>query len=79
MCEPNNDEKLDLFLKLAEIKLIGSQMVEGVRSKNSKMGIPLVYSCDDKIFYELADGTITNMSPFENSDKKTDENKNDKP
>ena len=54
-------------------------MVEGVRSKNSKMGIPLVYSCDDKIFYELADGTITNMSPFENSDKTTDENKNNKP
>ena len=64
MCEKDNNDKIDLFLKSAEIGIIGNQMVQNVREENKQLGVPLVYSVDDKIFYELADGTITKNTPF---------------
>lgn len=60
---------LDLYLKGLEIESIGNQAVKRVQKENRKKGIPLVYSVDGKIYYELADGTITTNSPFEVLDK----------
>ncbi|MBO4778113.1 MAG: hypothetical protein J5588_06420 [Bacteroidales bacterium] len=55
---------LNLYLKGFEIESIGNQAVRKAQEENRKKGIPLVYSVDGKIYYELADGTVTTNSPF---------------
>ena len=55
---------LNLYLKGFEIESIGNHAVRKVQEENRKKGIPLVYSVDGKIYYELADGTVTTSSPF---------------
>lgn len=55
---------IELYLKGLEIESIGNQAVKRVQKENRKNGIPLVYSVDGKIYYELADGTVTTNSPF---------------
>jgi hypothetical protein len=60
-------EKFDdlmLYLKGFEIEDIGNKAIKQVQKENRELGIPLVYSVNDKIFYELADGTVTSKSPF---------------
>jgi len=61
---------LNLYLKGFEIKNIGDIAIKEVQDENKKKGIPLVYSVDNKIYYELADGTVTTTSPFEGDEKK---------
>lgn len=58
-------DDLHLYLKGFEIESIGNQAVKKVQQENKEKGIPLVYSVDGKIYYELADGTITTSSPFQ--------------
>lgn len=55
---------LDLYLKGFEISEIGNQAIKKVQKDNKEKGIPLVYSVDGKIYYELPDNTITTKSPF---------------
>jgi len=55
---------LNLYLKGFEIESIGNRAILQVQQENRELGIPLVYSVNGKIFYELADGTITTNSPF---------------
>lgn len=62
--EVKNFSDLNLYLKGYEIESIGNQAVRKVQEENRKKGIPLVYSVDGRIYYELADGTITTNSPF---------------
>ncbi|MDR0941335.1 MAG: hypothetical protein LBM68_03820 [Bacteroidales bacterium] len=57
---------LNLYLKGFEIESIGNQAVRKAQAESREKGIPLVYSVDGKIYYELADGTVTSNSPFEN-------------
>jgi hypothetical protein len=62
--EVESIEDLGLHLKSMEIEEIGNHAVRSAQEENRKTGIPLVYSVDGKIYYELADGTITTESPF---------------
>jgi hypothetical protein len=62
--EVKNFSDLNLYLKGYEIESIGNQAVRKVQEENKEKGIPLVYSVDGKIYYELADGTVTTNSPF---------------
>jgi hypothetical protein len=55
---------LSLIIKGFEIEAIGNKAIKKVQRENKKKGIPLVYSVDGKIYYELANGTITTESPF---------------
>jgi len=55
---------LNLYLKGFEIETIGNKAIKYIQKENKKLGIPLVYSVDGKIYYELANGTITTKSPF---------------
>jgi hypothetical protein len=64
--EVSEFDNLNLYLKGFEITTIGNRAIKQVQEENRKKGIPLVYSIDNKIFYELADGTITTNSPFKN-------------
>jgi len=58
-------DDLSLYLKGFEIESIGNQAIKRIQEENRKKGIPLVYSVDGKVYYELADGTVTTNSPFE--------------
>jgi len=64
---------LNLYLKGFEIEAIGNKAIKNIQEENKKKGIPLVYSIDNKIYYELADGTITTKSPFEENSNKIKE------
>lgn len=57
----------NLYIKGFEIESIGNSAIKKVQSENHKLGIPLVYSVDGMIYYELADGTVTKKSPFEDN------------
>jgi hypothetical protein len=64
-------DDLNLYLKGFEIETIGNSAIKRIQIENKKRGIPLVYSVDGKIYYELADGTVTQKQPeeFINKDK----------
>lgn len=46
-----------------EIKRIADIAVRKAQDEHRKKGVPLVYSLNGKIFYELPDGTITDVQP----------------
>ena len=54
----------DLFRFGIEIEHIGNEAIRRLKEENKMRGIPLVYSIDNKIYYELSDGTVTTKSPF---------------
>lgn len=58
---------LNLYLKGFEIESIGNHAVRKAQEESREKGVPLVYSVDGKIYYELADGTVTSNSPFKDS------------
>lgn len=66
------EEEFIMLLKSAEIQAVGNKMIKEVQKENRLYGIPLVYSVDGKIYYELADGTVTTKKPdILNDDKKS--------
>lgn len=62
--EVNSIDDGDLYRFALEIEKIGNNALRMVREENKRRGIPLVYSVDNKIYYELSDGTVTTRSPF---------------
>ena len=60
----NDKEFFEMMLKSSEIKRIGDVALKKNREECKSKGIPLVYSVDGKIYYELADGTVTTKTPF---------------
>jgi hypothetical protein len=62
--EVKNFDDLNLHLKGYEVESIGNKAIKKVQIENKKKGVPLVYSIDHKIYYELVDGTVTTKSPF---------------
>lgn len=58
--ENKNLEKNIELIKLSQhIITIGNRAIKTIRKENKKKGIPLVYSIDGKILYELPDGRVT--------------------
>jgi hypothetical protein len=43
---------------------IGKRAVDAIKEENREKGIPIVFSEDGTIFYELPDGTVTSKSPL---------------
>lgn len=62
--EVDKFDDLELYQKSFEIEAIGNQGVYDALNENRKKGIPIVFSINGKIYYELPDGTITSVSPF---------------
>lgn len=58
----------ELYIKGAEIEHIGNMAIKELQKENKKNGIPLVYSINGNIYYELPNGQITNKSPFNSTD-----------
>lgn len=56
-----NKEMYDFFIKLNRI---ANRAVSKAQQENRQKGIPNVYCRNGKIYYELADGTLTNVSQF---------------
>jgi hypothetical protein len=52
------------YQNASEIEKIGNEGVSRAKEENRKKGIPIVYSINGDILYELPDGTITRKSPF---------------
>ena len=48
----------------AKIANIGKKAVAAVISENREKGIPIVFSENGTVFYELPDGTVTSKSPL---------------
>jgi hypothetical protein len=64
-------EKLDdlsLYQDAFEIQEIGNEAVERVLRENKEKDIPIVFSKNGIIYYELSNGQITTESPFEKKD-----------
>ena len=54
-----------IYQRAWEIQRIGNDAVNRVLKENKKLGIPIVFSRNGVIYYELANGEITTQSPFE--------------
>lgn len=48
----------------AKIANIGKKAVDAVKTENREKGIPIVFSENGTVFYELPDGTVTSKSPL---------------
>ncbi|MFB6318657.1 MULTISPECIES: hypothetical protein [unclassified Saccharicrinis] len=57
-------DDLEVFQIGVEIEKIGNEAIKTVKKENRKMGIPLVFSRNGEIYYELPDGSVTKESPF---------------
>lgn len=56
---------LEAYEMLLRITRIGNRAVRKAQEENRKKGIPNVYARNGKPYYELPDGTITTISPFD--------------
>lgn len=48
----------------SKIANIGKKAVDAVKTENREKGIPIVFSENGTVFYELPDGTVTSKSPL---------------
>ena len=55
---------LEAFQMGFEIEKIGNEAIREIKRENRKLGLPVVFSRNGEIFYEMPDGTITKDSPF---------------
>ena len=58
-------DDIEIYQMAIEIQQIGNRAIEQVRKENKAKGIPIVFSRNGIIYYELSDGKITTKSPFE--------------
>jgi hypothetical protein len=58
-------ERLELLEFGVELKRTANKAIEKVRQENKKMGIPLVYSKNDIIYYEMPNGKIVTNYKFD--------------
>ena len=58
-----------IYQRAWEIQRIGNDAVNRVLKENKELGIPIVFSKNGIIYYELPNGEITTQSPFENKTK----------
>ena len=78
----NKLDDIDIYQEAFEIQQIGNEAVERVIKENKEKGIPIVFSKDGVIYYELPNGEITTKSPFEEKNgtgEKTPSRTNGKP
>ena len=58
-------ERLELLEFGVELKRTANKAIEKVRQENKRMGIPLVYSKNDIIYYEMPNGKIVTNYKFD--------------
>jgi len=55
---------VEVYQNASEIEKIGNEGVSKAKAENRRKGIPIVFTVNGRIHYELPDGTITKKSPF---------------
>jgi hypothetical protein len=61
---------LEAYEMLLRITRIGNRAVRKAQEENRRKGIPNVYARNGKPYWELPDGTITTVSPFDDTESK---------
>ena len=59
-------DNIEIYQRAFEIQQIGNEAIDRVLKENKEKGIPIVFSKNGIIYYELPSGEITTQSPFEN-------------
>jgi hypothetical protein len=62
----NSFENLEIYKWASEMQCIANESIRRVKEENKRLGLPLVYSFNGRIVYEMPDGTLT----YENPSKK---------
>ncbi len=60
-------DNIEIYQEAFEIQRIGNEAVEEALKENKEKGIPIVFSKNGIIYYELPSGEITTESPFMNT------------
>lgn len=60
---------LEVYSKNIEFWIIGSRAVQRAQQRNRELGIPNSYSRNGKIYFELPNGELTDVDPYENEPK----------
>jgi hypothetical protein len=63
--EVDKFEDIGIYQRALEIQKIGNEAVSRALKENKEKGIPIVFSKNGVIYYELPSGEITNKSPYE--------------
>ena len=65
-----NIKNIGFYQRALELIAIGNKGVQLALAENKKKGLPNVFGIDNKIFYQMPDGTVTTKSPFKKSKRK---------
>ncbi len=63
----NKLNNIKIYQYAVEIQRIGNEAVRQALKENRERGIPIVFSNNGIIYYELPSGEITTKSPFEDT------------
>jgi hypothetical protein len=63
----NTDQPLNLetYRQAAELLRIGSRAVRKAQEESRRLMVPNVYSHNGTLYYELPDGRLTTVDPYE--------------
>jgi len=56
---------IDIYREAAELQRIGNRAVRKAQEESRQLKVPNVYSHNGTIYYELSDGRLTTVDPFE--------------
>jgi hypothetical protein len=56
--------QIEVYQQASEFARIGQKAAQIAKTRLRSKGIPIVFSRNGKIFYEMPDGEITSKSPF---------------
>jgi len=58
-------DDIEIYKNSAFVNKIAAQAMQEEKEKNKRLGIPSAFMQNGKIYYELADGTITTEKPWD--------------
>jgi hypothetical protein len=58
-------DDIEIYQMAFEVQQIGNRAIAQVRNENKRRGLPLVFSRNGIIYYELPSGEITTQRPLE--------------
>jgi len=61
----NQPKNIETYLRGIEIERIGNRAVRRAQEENRRRGIPNAYSRNGKLYFELPDGKLTDINPFD--------------
>jgi hypothetical protein len=59
--------ELEMYRELSKLLRIGNRAVRRAQEESRRLNVPNVYCHNDKIYYELPNGELTTVNPFQKS------------